>query len=50
METEVYVYVDIAGTPHLAGRLWARVLHINVTLTFAVTAAQVAQGPKALAE
>jgi serine/threonine-protein kinase HipA len=25
METEVYVYVDIAGTPHLAGRLWARV-------------------------
>jgi len=25
METEVNVYVDIAGTPHLAGRLWARV-------------------------
>ncbi len=25
METEVYVYVEIAGTPHLAGRLWARV-------------------------
>lgn len=25
METEVYVYVDIAGTPHLAGRLWARI-------------------------
>ncbi len=25
METEVLVYVDIAGTPHLAGRLWARV-------------------------
>lgn len=25
METEVLVYVDIAGTPRLAGRLWARV-------------------------
>ncbi len=25
METQVYVYVDIAGTPHLAGRLWVRV-------------------------
>jgi serine/threonine-protein kinase HipA len=25
METEVYVYVDIADTPRLAGRLWARV-------------------------
>ena len=25
METEVLVYVDITGTPHLAGRLWARV-------------------------
>ena len=24
METEVYVYVDIAGTPYLAGRLWTR--------------------------
>jgi len=25
METDVYVYVDIGGHPHLAGRLWARV-------------------------
>ncbi len=25
MEAEVFVYVDIAGTPRLAGRLWARV-------------------------
>ena len=25
METEVLVYVDIAGIPRLAGRLWARV-------------------------
>jgi len=25
METEVLIYVDITGTPHLAGRLWARV-------------------------
>ncbi len=25
MNTEVYVYVDIAGAPHLTGRLWARV-------------------------
>ncbi len=25
METDVLVYVDIAGTPHLVGRLWARV-------------------------
>ncbi len=34
METEVYVYVDIAGTPHLAGRLWARVRKIRESATF----------------
>ena len=34
METEVYVYVDIAGTPHLAGRLWARVRKGRESATF----------------
>jgi len=34
METEVYVYVDIAGTPHLAGRLWARVRKAKESVTF----------------
>lgn len=34
METEVYVYVDIAGTPHLAGRLWARVRKSRESATF----------------
>ena len=34
METEVFVYVDIAGTPHLAGRLWARVRKGRENATF----------------
>ena len=34
METEVYVYVDIAGRPHLAGRLWARVRKGRESATF----------------
>lgn len=34
METEVYVYVDIAGTPHLAGRLWTRVRKAKESATF----------------
>ena len=34
METEVLVYVDIAGTPHLAGRLWARVRKSRESATF----------------
>ncbi|KHF24680.1 HipA-like protein [Solemya velum gill symbiont] len=34
METEVYVYVDIAGTPHLVGRLWARVRKGRESATF----------------
>ncbi len=34
METEVYVYVDIAGTPHLAGRLWAHVRKGRESATF----------------
>jgi len=25
MEKAVFVYVDLAGVPHLVGRLWARV-------------------------
>lgn len=25
MEKEVFVYADLEGVPHLAGRLWARV-------------------------
>lgn len=34
METEVFVYVDIAGTPHLAGRLWARARKGRESATF----------------
>lgn len=34
METEVYVYVDIAGTPHLAGGLWTRVRKGRESATF----------------
>ncbi|MFW2439955.1 MAG: type II toxin-antitoxin system HipA family toxin [Arenicellales bacterium] len=34
METEVFVYVDIAGTSHLAGRLWARVRKAKESATF----------------
>ncbi|MCW8966621.1 MAG: type II toxin-antitoxin system HipA family toxin [Candidatus Pacearchaeota archaeon] len=34
METEVYVYVDIAGRPHLAGRLWARTRKAKESATF----------------
>ena len=29
MEKEVFVYVDLAGVPHLVGRLWARVRKNN---------------------
>ena len=34
METEVFVYVDIAGEPHLAGRLWARTRKARENATF----------------
>lgn len=34
MEAEVLVYVDIAGTPRLAGRLWARVRKGRESATF----------------
>ena len=34
METEVFVYVDIAGEPHLAGRLWARARKGRESATF----------------
>ncbi len=34
METEVFVYVDIAGEPHLVGRLWARVRKGRESATF----------------
>jgi len=34
METEVLVYVDITGTPYLAGRLWARVRKGRESATF----------------
>ena len=34
METEVLVYVDIGGTPHPAGRLWARVRKGRESATF----------------
>ncbi len=34
METEVFVYVDIAGEPHLVGRLWARARKGRESATF----------------
>jgi serine/threonine-protein kinase HipA len=34
MEAEVFVYVDIAGAPHLAGRLWARTRKARESATF----------------
>ena len=34
METEVNVYVDIAGTPHLTGRLWA---HMSIAIRLGIT-------------
>ncbi len=34
METEVFVYVDIAGMPQLVGRLWARVRKGRESATF----------------
>jgi serine/threonine-protein kinase HipA len=34
MEKEVLVYVDLQGTPHLVGRLWARVRKDRETATF----------------
>jgi serine/threonine-protein kinase HipA len=34
METEVFVYVDIAGAPYLAGRLWARTRKAKESATF----------------
>ena len=34
METEVFVYVDIAGAPSLAGRLWARTRKAKESVTF----------------
>jgi serine/threonine-protein kinase HipA len=34
METEVNVYMDISGKPHLAGRLWARVRKGRESATF----------------
>ena len=34
METEVYAYVDIAGTLHLTGRLWTRVRKGRQSATF----------------
>ena len=34
MDREVLVYVDLEGTPHLVGRLWARVRKDRETATF----------------
>src|SRR5271169_3072570 len=34
MEKEVLVYVDLAGTPHLVGRLWARMRKDRESATF----------------
>jgi serine/threonine-protein kinase HipA len=34
MDREVLVYVDLAGVPHLVGRLWARVRKNKEGATF----------------
>ena len=34
MDREVFVYVDLDGTPHLMGRLWSRVRKDRETATF----------------
>jgi len=34
METECLVYVDLSGTPHLVGRLWARMRRDRESATF----------------
>lgn len=34
METETLVYVDLSGTPHLAGRLWSRLRKDRESATF----------------
>src|SRR5437868_13791481 len=34
MDREVLVYVDLDGTPHLAGRLWGRMRKDNESATF----------------
>ena len=34
MENEVLVYVDLQGTPHLVGRLWARPRKDRESATF----------------
>ena len=34
MEREVFVYVDLDGVPHLAGRLWARLRKGKESATF----------------
>src|SRR5579863_10779679 len=34
MEKEVFVYADLQGTPHLVGRLWARIRNDRESATF----------------
>lgn len=34
MDTETFVYVDLDGVPHLAGRLWARMRKERDSATF----------------
>ena len=34
MDREVFVYVDLQGTPHLVGRLWARTRRDRENATF----------------
>lgn len=34
MEKQVFVYVDLNGVPHLAGRLWTRVRRNKESATF----------------
>lgn len=34
METQVFVYVDLRGAPHLVGRLWGRTRKSRESATF----------------
>lgn len=34
MENDVFVYVDLQGTPHLVGRLWMRTRRDRDSATF----------------
>ena len=46
MDREVFVYVDLQGTPYLAGRLWARLRKGRETATFEYDRSWLAHGER----